>query len=116
MTQDTAKRYASKSTACRCISSISQEIAYHQNEVLHIIKSQLDTRRGRDDIQPKGLMISTTLRAVMIYQVCDLDKKDDGKRIIFHRLFGADYGLVKQKQQGVVFVNGVRRSKERDKP
>ena len=29
----------------------------------------------RDDIQPKGLMISTTLRAVMIYQVCDLDKK-----------------------------------------
>ena len=29
----------------------------------------------RDDIQPKGLMISTTLRAVMIYQVWDLDKK-----------------------------------------
>ena len=29
----------------------------------------------RDDIQPKWLMISTTLRAVMIYQVCDLDKK-----------------------------------------
>ena len=29
----------------------------------------------RDDIQPKGLMISTTRRAVMIYQVCDLDKK-----------------------------------------
>ena len=29
----------------------------------------------RDDIQPKGLMISTTLRAAMIYQVCDLDKK-----------------------------------------
>ena len=29
----------------------------------------------RDDIQPKGLMISTALRAAMIYQVCDLDKK-----------------------------------------
>ena len=29
----------------------------------------------RDDIQPKGLMISTTLRAAMICQVCDLDKK-----------------------------------------
>ena len=43
----------------------------------------------RDDIQPKGLMISTTLRAVMIYQVCDLDKKYCRKRILFCSIFGA---------------------------
>ena len=29
----------------------------------------------RDEIQPVGLMICTTLRAVMIYQACGLDKK-----------------------------------------
>ncbi len=29
----------------------------------------------RDEIQPEGLMIYTTLRAVMICQACGLDKK-----------------------------------------
>ena len=37
-----------------------------------------------DNIQPKGLMISTTLRAVMICQTCGLDKKSRIKTI---RLF-----------------------------
>ena len=41
----------------------------------------------RDDIQPKGLMISTTLRAAMIYQVCDLDKKTLQKMIHFLQYF-----------------------------
>ena len=47
------------------------EIAYHQNEVLYIIKSQRNT---------PSVMIYTLKRddirlAAMIYQVCDLDKK-----------------------------------------
>ena len=33
-------------------------------------------------------MISTALRAVMIYQTCGLDKKGYEKRIVFHSLFG----------------------------
>ena len=44
----------------------------------------------RDDIQPKGLMISTTLRAVMIYQVCDLDKKILQKTYPFLQYFLVD--------------------------
>ena len=44
----------------------------------------------RDDIQPKGLMISTTLRAVMIYQVCDLDKKILQKKYPFLQYFLVD--------------------------
>ncbi len=48
-----------------------KEIAYHQNGVLHIIKSQRNT---------PSVMIYTLKRddirlAAMIYQVCDLDKK-----------------------------------------
>ena len=35
-------------------------------------------------------MISTTLRAVMIYQVCDLDKKTP--RTVFSVFFGDPYG------------------------
>ena len=47
------------------------EIAYHQNKVLYIIKSQRNT---------PSVMIYTLKRddirlAAMIYQVCDLDKK-----------------------------------------
>ena len=40
---------------------------------------------SRDDIQPKGLMISTALRAVMIYQTCGLDKNK--KADALHQLF-----------------------------
>ena len=56
----------------------SEGIAYHQHEVLHIIKPQ-------ENPAPKGLMrykggepplmIYTALRASMIYQACGLDKK-----------------------------------------
>ena len=60
-----------------CISS-TQRVVYHQVADECTLK--------RDDIQPKGLMISTTLRAVMIYQVCDLDKKIP--RIKFSVFFG----------------------------
>ncbi len=69
------------------------EIAYHQNEILYIIKSREIYTLVRDDIQPKGLMISTTLRAVMIYQVCDLDKKilqNVSHSAVF---FGGDVGI-----------------------
>ena len=31
----------------------------------------------RDEIQPEGLMICITLRAVMIYQACGLDKQKE---------------------------------------
>ena len=40
-----------KLTACRCISSISQEIAYHPLEEWHIIKPQERYTLKRDDIQ-----------------------------------------------------------------
>ncbi len=53
----------------------SEGIAYHQNKVLHIIKPQVKMHAERDEIQPEGLMIYTTLCAVMIYQACGLDKK-----------------------------------------
>ena len=49
-----------------CISP-TQRVVYHQVAQEYTLK--------RDDLQPKRLMISTTLRAVMIYQVCDLDNK-----------------------------------------
>ncbi len=52
---------------------------YHQHEVLYIIKPQEIYARWRV-MRYKGglppLMICTTLRAVMIYQDCSLDKKD----------------------------------------
>ena len=55
---------------------------YHQNGVLYFTNTTWcisSSRRGytmkRDEIQPKGLMIYTSLRVVMICQVCDLDKK-----------------------------------------
>ena len=58
-------------------------VAYHQCEALYIIRNLLRNiikpqgiyTLARDEIQPVGLMISTTLRAVMIYQACGLDKK-----------------------------------------
>ena len=37
----------------------------------------------RDEIQPEGLMIYTTLCAVMIYQACGLDKKSTSKACRF---------------------------------
>ena len=43
----------------------------------------------RDNIQPPGLMICTALRALMIYQLCELDKKS---RIEAMRLFGGPSG------------------------
>ena len=56
-----------------------EEIAYHQHEVLYIIKPQ-------ENPAPEGLMrykcgephlmIYTTLRAAMICQACGLDKKE----------------------------------------
>ena len=42
----------------------------------YIIKPQRKCTLARDEIQPEGLMIYTTLRAVMIYQACGLDKKE----------------------------------------
>ena len=61
-----------------CISS-KRSFAYHQVAERYTLM--------RDDIQPKGLMISTTLRAVMIYQVCDLDKKILQKKYHFLQYF-----------------------------
>jgi hypothetical protein len=55
------------SSAINCGISSTLSVASHQVAERYTLM--------RDDIQPKGLMISTTLRAVMIYQVCDLDKK-----------------------------------------
>ena len=67
-----------KTSISRFRASISsmRSIVYHQVAERYTLM--------RDDIQPKGLMISTTLRAAMIYQVCDLDKKS---RILLIRLF-----------------------------
>ena len=53
----------------------SKGIVYHQHKVLHLIKPQGKCTLARDEIQPEGLMICTTLRAVMICQACGLDKK-----------------------------------------
>jgi hypothetical protein len=82
---------AEKSTACRCISSISQKLHIIRPKTVlslsgeYIIKPQEKIcTLTHDDIQPKGLMISTTLRAVMICQTCGLDKKSRIKTI---RLF-----------------------------
>ena len=46
---------------------------------------------GIDDIQRCALMIYTTLRTVMIYQVCDLDKKQPklSHTVQFRLFFGA---------------------------
>ncbi len=72
-----------------CISSIPQGIASHQNEVLYIIKSQVNTRyrvmRYKGGTPP--LMIYTALRAVMIYQACGLDRK---KHLLSQVLFSGD--------------------------
>ena len=62
------------------------EIAYHQNEVLYIIKSQRNT---------PSVMIYTLKRddirlAAMIYQVCDLDKKILQKMYPFLQYFLAE--------------------------
>ena len=48
---------------------------YHQCEALYIIKPQENTRWRVMRYSPAGLMIYTTLRAVMICQACGLDKK-----------------------------------------
>ena len=57
----------------------SEGIAYHQHEVLYIIKPQENTRRRV--MRYKGgkppLMIYTALRAVMICQACGLDKQKE---------------------------------------
>ena len=71
------------SSATCCGISSMRSIVYHQfrrnciSSTRSVASHQVAERYTlmRDDIQPKGLMISTTLRAAMIYQVCDLDKK-----------------------------------------
>ena len=57
----------------KCISSVPKRVYLAFGRVYHQVAERYTLMR--DDIQPKGLMIFTTLRAVMIYQVCDLDKK-----------------------------------------
>ena len=69
-----------KSRRKPCISSISQEIAYHQCGALYIIITEFLYTLKRDDMQKRAifslfLMISTTLRAVMIYHYTVMDKK-----------------------------------------
>ena len=49
-----------------CISS-TRSVVYHQAAGRCTL--------ARDEIQPKGLMICTALRAAMSYQACGLDKK-----------------------------------------
>ena len=71
---------------------IRHEVAeYHpsENEYIslsgeYLIITEFQDTLKRDDIQPKGLMISTTLRAVMIYHYSVMDKKS---RIKMIRLF-----------------------------
>ena len=53
----------------------SEGIAYHQHEVLYIIKPQENTRWRVMRYSPEGLMIYTARCAVMICQACGLDKK-----------------------------------------
>ena len=55
----------------------SEGIAYHQNEVLYIIKPQGNARWRvmRYKVGLPTLMICTALRAAMICQACGLDKK-----------------------------------------
>ena len=53
----------------------SEGIAYHQHEVLYIIKPQENTRWRVMRFSPEGLMIYSARCAVMIYQACGLDKK-----------------------------------------
>ena len=63
----------------------SEGIAYHQHEVLHIIKPQEDARWRvmicKGGVPP--LMIYAALRASMICQACGLDKKIRCLRIGF---------------------------------
>ena len=78
----TAEPCISSATCCG-ISSM-QSIVYHQ--------AAGKCTLARDEIQPKGLMISTTLRAVMICQVCDLDKKQMQNVSHSAFVFGGDVG------------------------
>ena len=63
---------------------IGHEVAeYHpsENEYIslsgeYLIITEFQYTLKRDDIQPKGLMISTTLHAVMICHYSVMDKKD----------------------------------------
>ena len=65
----------------KCISSVRKRAylafgrVYHQCGALYIIITEFQYTLKRDDIQPKGLMISTTLRAVMICHYSVMDKK-----------------------------------------
>ena len=83
------------------------EIAYHQNEVLYIIKSQRNT---------PSVMIYTLKRddirfAAMIYQVCDLDKKILQKRIHFLQCFFIEA----TKKIFFAFFNKVSNSNEKSR-
>ena len=51
-------------------------MVYHQCEVLYIIKPQERYTLKREDMLASGEVIYTSLRAVIICQVCDLDKKN----------------------------------------
>ena len=67
----------------------SKGMAYHQQVLLHIIKLQAYARYRVMICRPKGRMICTALRAVVIYQACGLDKKTSKPRfgcfLVIHR-------------------------------
>ena len=69
-----------KSRRKPCISSISQEIAYHQCGALYIIITEFLYTLKRDDMQKRAifslfLMICTQTSCVMIYHYSVMDKK-----------------------------------------
>ena len=73
------------SAACLRYIINSEGIAYHQHEVLHIIKPQGEYTLKRDEMQGaacRPLMICTARCAVMICQACGLDKNENGTRCV----------------------------------
>ena len=75
---------------------------------MYIINSADRYTLMRDDILARGEMISTTLRAVMIYQVSDLDKKILQKIYPFLQYFLANnwnFDTINQNQRHGILVN-----------
>ena len=65
----------------------SAGIVYHPQLVAVYHQAAGEYTLMRDEMQPEGLMIYTTLRAVMIYQACGLVKKREASvKLLF---FGA---------------------------
>ena len=75
----------------------------------YLIITEFQYTLKRDDIQPKGLMISTTLRAVMICHYSAMDKKS---RIKMIRLFWCGRRVRREKQLKTVFLERSQESKE----